>query len=257
MVKTVAISASGKQILALPKNEDITKNYIGIYMVYNKINHKAYIGSSAHIKHRWATHKRTLNGNSNGSIPLFNAGKKYGANNFSFYLICWADTSIMAPYEAKCFLKNAEQYWIDFYQTSDKQFGYNIRKYAESNYELKHSKESIEKIRIASTGRKLSEKTKEKIRQSKIGKKINLSEESREKIRNAARNNKYTLGRKRPESERIAISKNFGKFSEDEVRLIRGSNLSEINLGIIFGVNRATIGKIKRREHYFWVTEEL
>jgi predicted GIY-YIG superfamily endonuclease len=44
---------------------------IGIYKITNKINGKAYIGQSNHIKRRWSEHKRNIGSNKNPMYLAF------------------------------------------------------------------------------------------------------------------------------------------------------------------------------------------
>lgn len=91
----------------------------GIYCVENMINHKKYIGLSKDIHRRWLEHKRVpFNKNSKEyHYPLYNAIRKYGIENFNFYVI--EETS-------EELLQEREKFWIDYFQ-SDKD-GYNLTK---------------------------------------------------------------------------------------------------------------------------------
>lgn len=83
---------------------------IGIYKITNKINGKAYVGQSKHIKRRWREH---VNGLENSTIG--NAIKKYGEENFSFEIL--ESCSIEE-------LNDREIYYIDKLDTYGK--GYNV-----------------------------------------------------------------------------------------------------------------------------------
>lgn len=94
----------------------------GIYCIENMINHKKYIGSSLDIKDRWMHHKAALRANRHHSVYLNNSWNKYGENNFSFYIIKECEKSDLIK---------SEQYYIDFYHSYKKQYGYNIQRYAD------------------------------------------------------------------------------------------------------------------------------
>lgn len=89
----------------------------GIYCVENIINNKKYIGLSKDIHRRWLEHKRvSFNKNSKEyNYPLYNAIRKYGIENFNFYILeeCAEDE-----------LKEKEKYWINYYNSNN--IGYNI-----------------------------------------------------------------------------------------------------------------------------------
>ena len=92
---------------------------IGIYVIINNINNKKYIGQSINIERRFKEHKRRA---FNSSLkfyndPLYRAIRKYGMENFSFL--------ILEECEKKD-LDKKEIYWIKYYQTFDKEYGYNI-----------------------------------------------------------------------------------------------------------------------------------
>ena len=84
-----------------------------IYKITNVINNKVYIGQTVNtIKHRWYQHC-----NRKGCTSLYNAILKYGKENFNIEII---ET---LPIEK---LDEREIYWISFYKSNTKKFGYNI-----------------------------------------------------------------------------------------------------------------------------------
>ena len=93
----------------------------GIYKVTNLINNKIYIGQSINIYQRWQAHKSTsLNKNSKEyNIYFHNALRKYGIENFNFEIIeqCVEND-----------LDKREKYWIEYYNSYGRNFGYNESK---------------------------------------------------------------------------------------------------------------------------------
>ena len=87
---------------------------IGIYKITNKINGKVYIGQSIDIKRRWKDHRTHYK---NGKYPLYFAMIKYGIENFSFEVIEECE---------KEKLNDREIYWISFYNSNNKNNGYNL-----------------------------------------------------------------------------------------------------------------------------------
>ena len=84
-----------------------------IYKITNIINNKVYIGQTINtLKNRWNKHCH-----SNGCRMLYNAILKYGKDNFTQEIV---ET---VPIDK---LDEREVYWISFYKSNNKQFGYNI-----------------------------------------------------------------------------------------------------------------------------------
>lgn len=112
-------------------------SYNLIYKLINSDNHKVYIGQTwRSLKERGDSgcgYKRCL--------YLGNAIKKYGWEKFSYQLLTVAHTQEAADYW--------EQYFIEKYNSIDPKFGYNLRNGGSKG--------------------KLSEETKRKISQSRLG----------------------------------------------------------------------------------------
>jgi len=91
----------------------------GIYKITNKINNKVYIGQSINIEQRWGQHKRNaFNENCHTyNYPLYRAIRKYGIENFTFEIIEECSSEILTV---------KEQQWIDYYNSLNSQYGYNI-----------------------------------------------------------------------------------------------------------------------------------
>ena len=60
----------------------------GIYQIRNIINNKMYIGQSINIRRRWWEHKtRVYETDEKYNLPIYNAMRKYGIDNFEFTII--------------------------------------------------------------------------------------------------------------------------------------------------------------------------
>jgi hypothetical protein len=90
---------------------------LGIYKIQNLVNNKVYIGSSKSLLRRKYEHFNLLKNNSHGNTHLQKAYIKYGKDAFVFYIL------------EECsfeFLLNREEYWIKYYNSYNREFGYNL-----------------------------------------------------------------------------------------------------------------------------------
>ena len=117
----------------------------GIYQIYNPINEKRYIGSSINIVRRLKEHRRNLIAQRHHNQHLQNAWNKYGD------LLEFKPLEYCEPDQ----LLDLEQQYIDYYNSADRRFGYNID--AIANH--------------ASPGFHLSDETKAKLSKAHLGKK--------------------------------------------------------------------------------------
>ena len=111
----------------------------GIYCIKNKINNKVYIGKSKNIYRRIYQHLYDLKNKriNNENSHFLNAWYKYGKENFEYFILeeLTLDDSIC---------KNRELYWIKKYNSTDREFGYNLR--LDSSTQMIVHKETSEKI---------------------------------------------------------------------------------------------------------------
>lgn len=132
----------------------------GVYRIKNTLNGKCYIGSSKNVHGRWRDHRKTLRNGCHHSILLQRAWNKHGEDNFKF--------SILEKCE-KSQLIEREQHYKDLYKSYDRKLGYDVcsvagstlgttltiehkKKLSLAHTGLKHSKETIDKISLASKG---------------------------------------------------------------------------------------------------------
>ena len=110
------------------------KRLSGIYCIENIINNKKYIGQSVNIYDRWYKHKRELRSNEHFNTHLQNAWNKYGEDCFVFYIVDICDTTL---------LDEKEKYYISLYETTNRDYGYNLQLGGNNGL---HSEESKQKI---------------------------------------------------------------------------------------------------------------
>lgn len=130
-----------------------TLSLTGIYSITCKTNNKIYIGSAAGTKgskrkigfyRRWYEHIDKLNNNKHANKHLQNAWNKYGQSDFEFNII---------EFCAKEECENKELYYINYYDSTNHNKGFNIIK--QSNFHnFNFTNEHKEKISKALKGKK-------------------------------------------------------------------------------------------------------
>ena len=118
-----------------------------IYKITNKINRKVYIGQTKKtIEERFQEHLKKAKIHTNRY--LYDAMNKYGYNNFQVSKIEECDN-------AK--LDEREIYWIAFYKSNNKQYGYNMTAGGgggDTWINNLHKKETSKKLSLAQKGKK-------------------------------------------------------------------------------------------------------
>lgn len=182
----------------------------GIYCIINKVNKKFYIGSAKNIKQRWYTHKRDLRNNKHKNKYLQDAWSQYKEESFEFIILEYAEPSSLIE---------CEQKWIDKFDTSKN--GYNICPIAGNTTGKLLSDETKDKIRQKAIGRKASDKTREKMSESKSG------ELNPMYGRNHTAESKKLIAGNRDRSYKGELNPFFGKQHSDEIK----KKISEKNKG--------------------------
>lgn len=172
----------------------------GIYKIANTSNGKVYIGSAVNLYARVGAHMRMLRNGRHINVKLQRAWDKHGNEAFSFTVIEYVEDKIS--------LLCREQFWIDFYDSSNT--GYNIARIAGSLLGHKHSDETKSNMRAAATGhvksdehrrnlslanigKKMSDASRQKMREAKIGTKRNPhSEETKKRMSDKAKGRKFS-----------------------------------------------------------------
>lgn len=225
----------------------------GIYCIENRINGKKYIGQAYNIERRLYEHEYHLKRGTDHSGVLQRAVNKYGIENFDFYVLEECDTSEM---------NDREIYWISYYQTNNKEYGYNLSRGGEmSLLGYKFPPEFGKKISMVKKGTKLTEEHKRKISQAQKGKV--LSEETRQRISDARSGEKhYFWGKKHTEETKQKMKDArhgtnapwFGKKS---------SNASSKYFGVVRRVKGervywvASIKLYREKHHIYFGKDEL
>lgn len=107
----------------------------GIYCIENIKTHKKQIGQSVDIDSRWNSHVNELKRGVHHNDYLQKSWDKYGKDYFKFYIL---------EYCEKDKLDEREIYYINFYQTMDRKYGYNLKTGGQASNSL--SNETKEKL---------------------------------------------------------------------------------------------------------------
>lgn len=119
-----------------------------IYTIINKINGKMYIGQTKRdLNLRWNEHTCECK---SGNRHLKNALSKYGKQNFVIIKLCYANSQNE--------LDILEKSWIKFFDTADKNNGYNKNIGGNGNNGFAHTSETKLKISKALKGKNIGVK---------------------------------------------------------------------------------------------------
>jgi group I intron endonuclease len=162
----------------------------GIYLIYNNINGKYYIGSAItnRINSRFRNH--CLHG-TGGSKIVQKSIKKHGLENFTFFILEYYPGFIHKENLKKNHLEllKIETNYINLLKPE-----YNILTIGGSSLGFKHNQETIDKLKLINKNRKHSQKTKDLFSLIRKGK--NHSEETKKLISLKIKEN-YTEERKK------------------------------------------------------------
>lgn len=170
----------------------------GVYKITSPVN-KVYVGQSVNIHKRWGDYRGLHN--CNEQYLLYNSFKKYGVSEHKFEIL-----QACSPIE----LDAVEKHYVELFNCLNREFGLNIR---HAGGYKKHSKETIEKIRVANIGKKMSPEARRKMSEWQKGK-----EPWNKGLKGSqvAWNKGKTLSPDHIEKTRIA---NTGRKDSDETRL--------------------------------------
>lgn len=210
----------------------------GVYGIFSKIDDRVYIGSATNFDLRKKTHFNKLKSNVHVNKPLQNFVNKYGIQSIEFRIL------VKCPSE---YCIKLEQFLLDSFKNK-----FNIRLIAKSNFGLKASNETKEKMSKSRKGKSLrgygfiiSEETKSKM--SKAGKNKVFTEEHKRNLKLSAQKRSKELSRKNSGNNNPSAKLNW-----NEVNYIRSSESSVKELASKLSVSTTTIYKIKNNQ--IWVT---
>jgi len=215
-----------------------------VYKITNKQNGKIYIGiTNQGVTVRFGKHISDSSGKY--TFPLHNAIRKYGKDNFQIEVI-----EIVDDVEV---LKEREIYWIKYYDSYNRDKGYNLTLGGDGTFGRFHSNETKEKIRQKALGRKMSFETKQKM--SKSQKKVDrnyseLAKKSNEK-RWSNKENKLKASINNPKNKPVI------KYTVNMIYVMEYKSLSEAERDLNIKYSHTNIascarGKLKTAYGYIW-----
>ena len=206
----------------------------GVYGIFSKIDDRVYIGSTINFNRREIDHFNKLKLNIHGNKFLQNFVNKYGIENVEFRIL------------AKCpseYCIKLEQFFLDNFDNK-----FNIRLIAESNFGLKASEETKQKMSKVRKGKAVrgygftvTEETKSKM--SEAGKNKIFTEEHKQNLKLAAQKRSKELSQKHKGDNNPSAKLNW-----DNVNYIRTSEKSVKDLATELSVAITTIYKIKNNQ---------
>lgn len=206
----------------------------GVYGIFSKIDDRVYIGSATNFDLRKKTHFDKLKSNVHVNKPLQNFVNKYGIENVEFVVL------------AKCpseYCIKLEQFFLDNFDNK-----FNIRLVAESNFGLKASDETKQKMSEVRKGKAVrgygfivTEETKSKM--SEAGKNKVFTDEHKQNLKLAAQKRSKELSQKHKGDNNPSA-----KLDWDKVSYIRSSEKSVKDLALELNVSITTVYKIKNNQ---------
>lgn len=210
----------------------------GIYCITNNVNGKKYVGKSIDIKKRWIAHKCFLKANNlskkHCNRYLYNAVKKYGIENFEFEILeCFCNNW------CEDYAKEREFFWIEFLNTCNHSFGYNLRKDSSTKMIVHDkTKKLISQINKGSNNpnygnywgtdakKKMSKLAKDRHQNTNI-----YNQEWKNKIKNSCKDTWKDLDKKQKMAEKVSNSLSryfFQQFTQDNILVKEYSSMKSI-----------------------------
>ena len=204
--------------------------FSGVYKIYNNINQKIYIGSSQDIERRINKHFNELRKNIHKNRHLQGACNIYGEENFKY--------EILENVIEKNKLVEKEQFYINKYNASNENNGYNICPNAYNSLGFKHTEESKRKMSIE------KRKNPQKYARCgenhwKWGKKTSIS------MKNFFRDNHPDYN-----GEKSPMAKLTNEIVLKIRELYNTGNFTYNDLAKIYEINKSAVGKIILRERW-------
>ena len=186
-----------------------------IYLITNLVNGKVYVGQTNQLlERRWTLHKSRSRRNEGYTAHLYNAMRKYGIDAFSIVSITTCETSDQA--------NTLEAIWIILLDSTNPKVGYNMTSGGDRR---EMTPEVIEKITSKTRGQKRSpevcQKQSENLRRgwatgSYTGNRgQKLSQKTRDKMSNSRRGSKHPRFNHSVDSKELVALWNSGTKTKE------------------------------------------
>jgi len=134
----------------------------GVYTITCTINNKILVGEGK-INVRLGNHKSYLKSNRHANKHLQSAYNLYGEKHFLFEILEECNQE---------YCKSQENYWCNMLDTHNREVGYNIQSTNHNKAIFKHSSTTIENLKEKGRNRIISKETREKLRITSTGRKL-------------------------------------------------------------------------------------
>lgn len=224
-----------------------------IYLIFNEINGKCYVGESKNYPRRWEEHRSEF-GNTNCKYPIHRAFNKHGLENFSFSIL---------EYCSEENLKEEEIWWIAYLKSLGALL-YNITNGGDGIPGYRHTEEtknliSQQKKELYASGWEQPEKSQEyldNMRGRMIGHKINIGRKhgpdcghckilkDRNLNNNPSKQPIKDATRAKMSSKKVGSKNNYSKMTEEkvfEIRKLKSEGISIKELSNKFEIAERTV----------------
>ena len=208
----------------------------GIYKLTCIPNGKIYIGKGVNVNERLKAYPKC---GRNIGIYIKNAITKYGWDSFNVEILDIFET--FDKEKDHDHLLNVESNYMKLFNSTNREFGYNVCSYSTDRTGIPHSEETKRKMSLSQMGKRVSESTKEKLRKINLGNKhsdatkekmrnsrlgYQLSEESKDKVRQARLGKTHTEESLKKMRD-VKLGKKMKPLSDETKEKIRNGNLGK------------------------------